>query len=144
MNGVTTLYRYLGADLAAETDGAGNVTATYFYGPGVDQPHSRTTSAGTIHYQQDGQGSVTALTDGAGTVLGRYHYTPWGEGWSDAGMPVQPLRWTARELDETGLYYLRGRYYLLGRLRRCAPTGSGEEGQPQVVRDNTLIAACRA
>jgi RHS repeat-associated protein len=27
-------------------------------------------------------------------------------------MPSQPLKWTARELDGTGLYYLRSRYYL--------------------------------
>gem|GEM_PF-6753040 len=86
---------------------------------------SRTTGAGTIHYLQDGQGSVTALTNGSGGLIGRYHYTPWGEGWADAGLPSQPLKWTGRELDETGLYYLRGRYYLpsLGRFMSEDPGG---------------------
>jgi RHS repeat-associated protein len=55
---------------------------------------------------------VTALTSAAGTLLGRYHYSPFGTLVSaDAGLPAQPLKWTGRELDETGFYYLRARYY---------------------------------
>ena len=42
-------------------------------------------------------------------------------------MPSQPLMWTGRELDETGLYYLRGRYYspTLGRFISEDPAGLG-------------------
>jgi RHS repeat-associated protein len=111
VNGVTKRYVYLGADLAAETDAQGSVTASYFYQPGVDLPVSRTDNSGTVYYLQDHAGSVTALTRPDGTLIGRYAYTPFGEVSADAGMPQQPLLWTARERDETGLYYLRGRYY---------------------------------
>jgi RHS repeat-associated protein len=111
VNGVTKRYLWLGDDLAAEGDANWNVTASYFFEPGVDQPISRTDGSGTVYYLADHAGSVTALARPDGTLIGRYSYTPWGEYSADAGMPAQPLLWTGRELDETGLYYLRGRYY---------------------------------
>jgi len=45
----------------------------------------------------------------------------------DADLPTQPLKWTGRELDETGLYYLRGGYYspTLGRFLSEDPAGLG-------------------
>jgi RHS repeat-associated protein len=113
VNGVLTRYVYLGADLCAEADASWNQTAAYFYQPEVDRPVTRTDAAGTVWYLQDLAGSVTALARNDGTLYGRYHYSPWGEVVStDAGMPFQPLKWTARELDGTGLYYLRSRYLL--------------------------------
>jgi RHS repeat-associated protein len=92
---------------------ATNQTASYFCQPGGDRPVTRTDAAGTVWYLQDLAGSVSALARNDGTLYGRYHYSPWGKVVStDAGMPAQPLLWTARELDGTGLYYLRSRYYL--------------------------------
>lgn len=112
VNGVVTRYVYLGHDLAAEADASWNQTAEYFYLPGVDRPVSRTDGAGTVYYLTDHAGTVTALARPDGTLYGRYFWNPWGELVSaDAGMPSQPLGWTAREYDGTGLYYLRGRYY---------------------------------
>jgi len=124
-NGVTRRYVYLGHDLAVEADANGNVLATYFYEPGIDLPVSRTDANGTIYYLHDLAGSITALTRPDGSLIGRYHYTPWGEVAADPGMPAQPLLWTARELDETGLYYLRARYYLprIGRFLSEDPAG---------------------
>jgi RHS repeat-associated protein len=126
VNGVTRRYVWLDNDLAVEADASWNVLAQYFYQPGVDQPISRTDGSGTVYYLQDHAGSVTALADGNGAILGRYHYSPWGEVVSqDPGLPQQPLRWTGRELDETGLYYLRGRYYHpgVGRFLSEDPAG---------------------
>jgi RHS repeat-associated protein len=129
VNGSLTRYVYLGADLCAEADVNWAQTASYFYQPGVDRPVTRTDSAGTVWYLQDLAGSVTALARNDGTLYGRYHYSPWGEVVStDPGMPAQPLRWTARELDNTGLYYLRSRYYLSSTGRLLSEDGIGLAG----------------
>jgi RHS repeat-associated protein len=129
VNGALTRYVYLGADLCAEADASWNQTAAYFYQPGVDRPITRTDAAGTVWYLQDLSGSVSALAKNDGTLYGRYHYSPWGEVVSaDAGMPVQPLKWTARELDNTGLYFLRSRYYLASTGRFLSEDGIGLAG----------------
>ena len=125
VNGVTTRYVFLGADLAAEADVNWNQTASYFYQPGIDMPVSRSDPGGTVYYLQDHAGSVSALARPDGTIIGRYSYTPFGEVTADPGMPAQPLLWTARERDETGLYYLRARYYspFVGRFLSEDPAG---------------------
>jgi len=45
----------------------------------------------------------------------RFNYRPWGETdivHDDDGSGVaNPIRFTGREMDETGLYYYRARYY---------------------------------
>jgi RHS repeat-associated protein len=129
VDGELTRYVYLGADLCAEADVNWNQTAAYFYQPGVDRPVTRTDSAGTVWYLQDLAGSVSALAKNDGTLYGRYHYSPWGEVVStDPGMPAQPLKWTARELDRTGLYYLRSRYYLASTGRFLSEDGIGLAG----------------
>jgi RHS repeat-associated protein len=116
-------------DLAVEAGSSWNVLSSYFYQPGVDAPISRTDNTGsTVYYHADNAGSITALANSTGSVLGRYYYSPWGEVVSqDSGLPTQPLKWTGRELDETGLYYLRGRYYspTLGRFLSEDPAGLG-------------------
>jgi RHS repeat-associated protein len=91
----------------------------------VDLPVSRTADGETVYYLQDHAGSVTALTRPDGTLIGRYAYTPFGEVSADPGMPQQPLLWTGREWDETGLYYFRGRYYSdsIGRFLSEDPAG---------------------
>ena len=38
VNGTTTRFLYDGDDLLAETDSAGTLTASYLYGPGIDEP----------------------------------------------------------------------------------------------------------
>jgi RHS repeat-associated protein len=120
---------YLDGDLCAEADVNWNQTAAYFYQPGVDRPVTRTDSAGTVWYLQDLSGSVSALAKNDGTLYGRYYYSPWGEIVSaDGGMPSQPLKWTARELDNTGLYYLRSRYYLSSTGRFLSEDGIGLAG----------------
>jgi RHS repeat-associated protein len=91
-------------------------------------PISRTAGGQTIYYLQDHAGSVTALTSATGTLLGRYHYSPFGTlVSSDAGLPAQPLKWTGRELDETGLYYLPARYYHPGWGRFISEDPAGLE-----------------
>src|SRR5262249_9998747 len=147
VNGVTKRYLWLGADLAAETDANYAVTASYFFQPGVDQPTSRTAATRTTYYLQDNAGSVRALTRADGTLIGRYAYSPFGTLLSsDPGMPAQPLLWTGRELDETGLYYLRGRYYNpgIGRFLSEDPAGPGAGLNPYLFAFNGPVGAAAA
>jgi len=74
---------------------------------------------------------VIALTDENGNVVARYNYGPWGETdivHDDDGSGVaNPIRYTGREMDETGLYYYRARYYSpeMGRFISEDPIGFG-------------------
>lgn len=66
---------------------------------------------GRLYAGADGIGSTALLTDEAGTTTARYFYEPFGT--TTLTNPAVPnaFRFTGRELDETGLYYYRARYY---------------------------------
>lgn len=56
--------------------------------------------------------SVDGLVGAGSVVVNKYTYTPWGEPLSTHEQVPQPLRYAAREYDaETGLYFVRARYY---------------------------------
>ena len=77
-NGTTTNYLYDGADLIAETDGSGTITATYLFGPRIDEPLEMKRGPTTSSYSADGLGSITHLTNASGTITERYTYDPYG------------------------------------------------------------------
>ncbi len=112
--GITTHYVYSGLDLVQEVNNSGDVIASYVY-DSMDHPLSMTRGGVTYSYLFDGQGNVIALTDGAGALIATYRYDPWGKAISVGGSNpalVNSFRFAGRELDaESGLYYLRGRYY---------------------------------
>ncbi len=87
------------------------ITTSYVHGPGIDQPLSLTRDGQTYYYHADGLGSITSVTDSTQAVVNRYAYDTYGAMkrsetvWNDFGF-------AGREYDsETGLYYLRARYY---------------------------------
>ncbi len=61
----------------------------------------------------DSQGSVRFLTDSTGAIVNSYTYTPYGAGaTSNATATTSPYLYTSENADsETGLTYLRARYY---------------------------------
>jgi len=60
---------------------------------------------------QDRLGSTRTLTDQTGTVVGTYDYDPYGQTTTHTGT-YTPLQWAGQYTDtETGLQYLRARYY---------------------------------
>jgi RHS repeat-associated protein len=129
---VTTRYLYDGDDLVAEVDAAGNRIRTYAYWPGIDQPHSMRTweggAGGAVHYYALDLPSndVRGLFNGSGAVTHRYQYSPFGEQQAASEGTHNPLRFAARELDaQTGLYYVRARWYdpYLGRFLNEDPIG---------------------
>ncbi len=125
VNGVSKRYLWDGDDLIVELGASWSPDLEYTYFPGTDNPHSVRTAGGSVaYYAPDQPGHVAGLfTD---LVQAQYEYTPWGEllGWWEA-FP-QPLRFAAREYDsETGLYYMRARYYdpTVGRFISEDPIG---------------------
>ena len=81
----------------------------YVWGLGL--AYAVDSSGGTIVYHSDGLGSVRALSDGAGLVVQAYRYDEYGMTMVSEGSIEQPFRYTGEQTDETGLVYLRARYY---------------------------------
>ena len=110
-DGASRYYIYFGDMLAQELDESGNVIASYTY-EGLDRPISMWRDGHTYYYLLDHLGSALGLVDGSGTITATYQYDPWGVLVSSTGNIENPLRFTAREYDEeSGLYYVRARYY---------------------------------
>jgi RHS repeat-associated protein len=110
VNGATTGYLYDGSQAIAEITGGG-ATAALTTSVGIDEMIARHTDAGSRVYLTDALGSVIAQAKSDHSIQNFYSYTPYGEVsvlGADEGNSVQ---YTARENDETGLYYYRARYY---------------------------------
>jgi len=94
---------------------------------GLGFAYSVDTSGAISVGHADGLGSVRALTDGAGNLVQTYLTEPFGAVLSTGGSSTQPFRFTGEQRDDTGLYYLRARFYdpVLGRfLSRDSFAGS--------------------
>jgi RHS repeat-associated protein len=64
------------------------------------------------YYHADRLGSVRALTNQAGAVVATYAYDAYGNTTASTGSIANPFRYAGEYQDaETGLYYLRARYY---------------------------------
>ena len=63
------------------------------------------------YYLADALGSTTALTDDTGNVTGEYAYDAFGNYRPGEGSSTNEFRYAGEQVDETGLQYLRARYY---------------------------------
>jgi hypothetical protein len=72
---------------------------------GIDEALSRTDATGTFTYLSDALGSTLALTDATGTPTTAYTYAPFGETTSTGTPSANPVQFSGRENDGTGLYY---------------------------------------
>ncbi|MBE0417700.1 MAG: hypothetical protein IBX63_08035, partial [Coriobacteriia bacterium] len=118
-SGTATYFHYDGAspNAIAETDGAGEVIATYAYDD-RGQLHSMTRGGQTYYYHVNAHGDVVALTDASGQIVNTYRYDPWGEVLDATEAVANPYRYAGYRCDEaTGLYYLWNRYYDPGTCR---------------------------
>ena len=92
---------------------------------GIEFIYDNSGVAGIIHngatyvYRKDGQGNICALIDSSGNIVVQYKYDAWGDHvivLSDASnenlAKANPFRYRGYYYDEeTGLYYLKTRYY---------------------------------
>ncbi|HLG95951.1 MAG TPA: RHS repeat-associated core domain-containing protein [Bryobacteraceae bacterium] len=115
----------------------------YLYGSGLI---SETSPAFQYFYQFDGLGSTANLTDATGALKATYAYDPWGK----LNTPIDPLgtknkyKFTGESLDSnTGLYYLRARFYdpSVGRFIKQDPT-PGSPSNPATL--NRFVYALNA
>ena len=132
-NGVITRYVYDRDRVLLELDGEGELLARYVHGNGVDHPlkmereKSPYTNASyqrqEFYYHRDRLGNVTEITDFAGNVVQRYVYDAFGgfKIYDDTGVEIttaanskflpNPLTFSSRAYEVTGLYYYRSRFY---------------------------------
>lgn len=122
-----TNYLYDGLNLIEEVDPNGIVLTRYEQGQNIDEPLAQLRSGVTSYYEMDGLGSVTSLSNSAGTLAQSYAFDSFGRQTASSGSVANPFRYAAREFDsETGLYFMRARYYdpATGRFLSEDPFGS--------------------
>ena len=115
VNGVVTDYTLHGKNVVHMTKG--NDELHFFY-DAQNRPAIVVYNGVAYAYQYNLQGDIVALLNGAGNVVVSYAYDAWGAPlWCTGELAetlgkVQPFRYRGYVFDEeTGLYYLRSRYY---------------------------------
>jgi RHS repeat-associated protein len=104
-----TGFFYDGANAVQEL--SGSTPTANLLGGGIDEVFQRTDSAGARSFLTDALGSTLALTDSTGTTQTSYTFEPFGNTTSTGSASTNSFAYTGRELDATGLYYYRARYY---------------------------------
>lgn len=91
-----------------ETDAQGTALSLY----GLQRISTTGPAGGQTYYQYDGLGSVRGLSDSSGTTVSTYSYDAFGEPDVTTGFVDNDFLFTGEQMDpETGLIYLRARYY---------------------------------
>jgi RHS repeat-associated protein len=107
----TSIFAYDGDNVIEETSSVGAVVARYSQGLNIDEPLAMLRTGATSFYNTDGLGSITSLANSAGSLAQTYSFDSFGKQTGSSGSLTNPFQYTARESDESGLYYYRARYY---------------------------------
>jgi len=141
INGLPTTFQFDDQDIVRESGPAGE--AAYLRSLAVDEAFTRTEGPGPAGYLADALGSTVALTTPAGGVGTEYTYEPFGHAEAAGALTPNPVQYTGRENDGTGLYYYRARYYspALHRFVSADPIGlaSSDLNLYAYVRGNPLL-----
>ena len=115
VNGVVTKYTLHGKNVVHMTSGTDEL---HFFYDAQNRPAVVVYNGTAYAYVKSLQGDIVALLNGAGNVVVSYAYDAWGAPIGKSGSmaetlgSVQPFRYRGYVFDEeTGLYYLRSRYY---------------------------------
>jgi RHS repeat-associated protein len=126
INGTATSFLHDGWQIVHETEGA-NATG-YLTGLALDEVYRRSTPAGSHDYLTDALGSILGLADSSQAITTSYTYEPYGGTTAQGAASTNPVQYTGRENDGTGLYYYRNRYYSPGLSRFVSEDPIGLEG----------------
>lgn len=125
-------YLYDGSSVIQENDGVTN--SSIFAGLGIDQRFARNLGGTRAYFLTDHLGSTRALVDNDGETLVKYDNDPYvGTASDEAGMD-NAYQFTGRELDGSGLYYYRARYYHSGMGRFIFEGPNRARGRPEHLR----------
>nr|WP_312249989.1 RHS repeat-associated core domain-containing protein [Stenotrophomonas geniculata] len=118
---------YLYDELSVVQESKEGLKNAVFAGRGIDERFARNDGAERTYFLTDNLGSTRALTDDSGQLLARYDTDPYGGGGGASGYD-NPYQYTGRELDASGLYYYRSRYYHAGLGRFISEDPIGLQG----------------
>ncbi len=107
---LTTQYVYDMFNIAQEQFSTGGV-GDMLPGLGLDQYFSRVDLSGTAAFLPDLLGSTLGLVNSSGAIGTSHAYGPFGQTTMSGTASTNPLQYTGREMDSTGLYFMRARYY---------------------------------
>ncbi len=117
VNGVVTKYTLHGKNVVHMTSGSDEL---HFFYDAANKPAVVVYNGTAYAYVKNLQGDIIAILDQSGNAVVQYTYDAWGKPLSTTGSmastlgAVQPFRYRGYVYDqETGLYYLRSRYYNL-------------------------------
>jgi RHS repeat-associated protein len=117
VNGQTTNFQWDAfGNLVRESNSSGEIAQYYYDTGGKIVGLKKNNQYYTTHSNL--RGDVVSVTDSVYTVA-QYHYDPWGNQIFYSGTLSQPIQYAGYYYDEeTGLYYLKNRYYspALGRF----------------------------
>jgi len=125
--GLTAQYVYDMLNIAQEQYSSGGV-ADMLPGLNLDENFGRTDASGTSAMLRNGLGSTIGLVNSAGALGTGYAYGPFGQTTTSGASSTNPLQYTGREADSTGLYNLRARYYNPIAQRFISPDPIGLNG----------------
>ena len=109
----TVWYHYnMSGKVIAEGDGTGSIKADYVWGPDRTLVKKDTATGNNYYYLYNGHGDVVQIVDTAGNIVNNYSYDEWGNILDKTETTSNPFTYGGEIFDsETGLYYLRARYY---------------------------------
>jgi RHS repeat-associated protein len=109
VNAVTTQFQYDRGNLVREL--VEDREVRYLHSLRLDETLCRLEAEGASYYLADSLSSTVALTSASGMPTTTYTYEPFGRSIA-AGTPnSNAFRFTGRELEPSGFYYYRARYY---------------------------------
>jgi RHS repeat-associated protein len=110
IGGTTSQFLYDRATPIQELSG-GTPVANLLTGLRTDEYLTRTDGDGVASFLADALGTSIALADGAGVIETEYTYEPFGQTATSGASTNNTFAFTGREIDGTGLYYYRARFY---------------------------------
>jgi RHS repeat-associated protein len=140
IKGALTRYVYLNGKVIEELDSSGLTTARNIWGNELLYREDKIgEKAG--YYTFNGHGDVVKITDASGEELNSYDYDIWGNPTSMSESMTNPFKYSGEIYDdESGLIYLRARYYdpTIGRFI-TEDTYEGELNNPLSLNQYTYV-----